>query len=125
MSDTLTTRQAAELLHQHEHTIEHWAREAKIPAHRIGRKYVYMRDELIQWIREQPAKRSACPSTAEVKPTGSSSPGQAKRRLESLLKPATDKPRRNTTTAVRQNSGDSESSATVRELHSRQPLPTG
>ena len=77
MTDALTLPEAAALLHQHEHTVELWAREAKIPAHRVGRKYLFLRSELIDWISKQPAKRAPCPSIAEVTPTGSSSPGQA------------------------------------------------
>ncbi len=46
MTDTLTLPEAAALLHQHPHTVEAWAREAKIPAHRVGRRYLFLRTEL-------------------------------------------------------------------------------
>ena len=47
------------------------------------------------------------------------------RQLKSLLAPATAPRRRSTTTVAQRNSGESESSATVLELHSRMRLPTG
>lgn len=125
---TLDLPAAAALLHQHEHTVEAWARAGKVPAHRVGRRYVFITAELLAWIAAQPATRdAACRSTdAPAAATGgSSSARQARRRLENLLAPPTAPLRRNTTTAAPPNSGASAASASVLELHSRQRLPTG
>lgn len=125
MSDTLNLVGAAALLHQHEHTVEDWARRGMIPAHKVGRRWVFLRAELLAWIAEQPATREVRCSTNAAVSGGSSYPSLARSRLESLLAQPTGKPHRNTTTPARRNSGASTNSANVRELHSRRPLPIG
>lgn len=128
MTDTMTIDAAAELLHVHVHTLEAWARAGLVPAHRIGRRYLFLRAELLAWIADQPASRNCapCPSTVAAEPGGSSyTPAAAARRLEKALGLTTAARRRNSMTAELPNSGEPESSASVRELHSRKPVPTG
>jgi excisionase family DNA binding protein len=52
----LTTAQAAELLHVHVEYLRKMVREDRIPAHRFpgGREIRFVRDELIQWVQDQP-----------------------------------------------------------------------
>ena len=52
----LTTAQAAELLHVHVEYLRKMVREERIPAHRFpgGREIRFVRDELIQWVQDQP-----------------------------------------------------------------------
>src|SRR5438552_1672317 len=109
VTPTLDLRSAAALLHQHEHTVEAWARKRKIPAHRVGRRWLFVSEELIDWIREQPGGLE-CRSTGAAASGGACSPQKATQRLRSLLAPATVKRRRNGTTAAPPNSGASESS---------------
>lgn len=125
MSDTLDLSGAAALLYQHEHTVEDWARRRIIPAHKVGRRWLFLRAELLAWIAEQPATKEVRCSTSAAMSGGSSYPSLARSRLESLLAPPTVRPRRSTTTSGRPSSGASTGSANVRELHSRKPLPTG
>ena len=52
----LTTAQAADLLHVHVEYLRRMVREERIPAHRFpgGREIRFLRDELIQWVADQP-----------------------------------------------------------------------
>jgi len=52
----LTTAMAAELLHVHVEYLRRMVREGRIPAHRFpgGREIRFHRDELIEWVRNQP-----------------------------------------------------------------------
>jgi excisionase family DNA binding protein len=52
----LTTAMAAELLHVHVEYLRRMVREGRIPAHRFpgGREIRFHRDELIEWVRDQP-----------------------------------------------------------------------
>jgi excisionase family DNA binding protein len=52
----LTTAMAAELLHVHVEYLRRMVREGRIPAHRFpgGREIRFHRDELIQWVKDQP-----------------------------------------------------------------------
>jgi excisionase family DNA binding protein len=52
----LTTAMAAELLHVHVEYLRRMVREGRIPAHRFpgGREIRFHRDELIEWVRQQP-----------------------------------------------------------------------
>src|SRR3954467_12101561 len=62
----LTTAMAADLLHVHVEYLRRMVREGRIPAHRFpgGREIRYLRDELIEWVRQQPGENRA-PSAAE------------------------------------------------------------
>ena len=42
-------------------TVRRKTREGRIPAHQMpgGRSYMYLKDELLDWIRAQPASRPA------------------------------------------------------------------
>lgn len=53
MSPTLDSTEAAEMLHIHKNTLENMARDGKIPACKPGKKWVYLSEELINWLREQ------------------------------------------------------------------------
>ena len=55
-SPILTTAQAAELLQVHVEYLRRMVREGRIPAHRFpgGREIRFLRDELIQWVADQP-----------------------------------------------------------------------
>ncbi|MDZ4826026.1 MAG: helix-turn-helix domain-containing protein [Actinomycetota bacterium] len=52
----LTTAQAAELLQVHVEYLRRMVREDRIPAHRFpgGREIRFHRDEIIDWVRNQP-----------------------------------------------------------------------
>lgn len=50
MSNLLTTEQVAAMLHRTPRTILEWARNKKIPCHKIGRRWLYPEEELRAWI---------------------------------------------------------------------------
>lgn len=62
----LTTAQAAELLQVHVEYLRRMVREGRIPAHRFpgGREIRFHRDELIEWVRDQPG-HDRSPGAAE------------------------------------------------------------
>jgi len=64
--EILTTAMAAEMLHVHVEYLRRMVREERIPAHRFpgGREIRFLRDELIQWVREQPGEDRS-PSAAD------------------------------------------------------------
>ena len=46
----LTSREAAELLRMHYKTLERWAREGRIPAHFLHRRWFFRASELDTWV---------------------------------------------------------------------------
>ncbi len=54
--EILTTAMAAEMLHVHVEYLRRMVREDRVPAHRFpgGREIRFLRDELIQWVADQP-----------------------------------------------------------------------
>jgi excisionase family DNA binding protein len=54
--EILTTAMAAELLHVHVEYLRKMVREERVPAHRFpgGREIRFLRDELLEWVRNQP-----------------------------------------------------------------------
>ena len=120
---TVDVRRASVLLHLHPHTVDSWARIGKIPAHKIGRRWLFLTEELLAWVGDQPGCK--CPYTSAGRSTGYTSPLRAARRLENLLTPVTRRRPRNTTTAGLPNCGALAGSASVLELHLRKPPRTG
>ncbi|MGR9044895.1 MAG: helix-turn-helix domain-containing protein [Gammaproteobacteria bacterium] len=51
--NTLTLQQAAELLKLHPQTILQKARAGKLPAAKLGKCWVFIEQDLIEWIRSQ------------------------------------------------------------------------
>lgn len=47
----LTTKEAADFLRIHEKTMCRLAREGKVPGNRIGGKWRFIKDDLVQWIK--------------------------------------------------------------------------
>ena len=57
----LNTEQVAELLMLDIDTVRRLARDERLPAHRLpgGRSFRFLRDELLEWLRRQPANNPA------------------------------------------------------------------
>ena len=57
----MTAVQAAEFLSVHPEYLRQMVRDGRVPAHKIpgGRGWRFLRDELVDWIREQPSQASA------------------------------------------------------------------
>src|SRR5262249_34162625 len=68
--EILTTALAAEMLHVHVEYRRRMVREERIPAHRFpgGREIRFLRDELIEWVREQPGSDQSPSAAAKSSP---------------------------------------------------------
>ena len=77
--DVLDVREVAELLHMPLSTIFDYARRGVIPGHKLGRRWVFLHDELDAALRSAP--RSAMPSPAP-QPPGSQAPTRTRRTLK-------------------------------------------
>jgi excisionase family DNA binding protein len=77
--DVLDVREVAELLHMPLSTIFDYARRGVIPGHKLGRRWVFLHDELDAALRSAP--RSAMPPTA-LQPPASPTPTRTKRTLK-------------------------------------------
>lgn len=53
VDEILTTREIAKLLRVSPITIRKLIREDSLPAHKMGRKYVYLRTEIMEWIKNR------------------------------------------------------------------------
>jgi excisionase family DNA binding protein len=64
--EILTTAMAADMLHVHVEYLRRMVREDRVPAHRFpgGREIRFLRDELIQWVADQPG-HDRSPSSEE------------------------------------------------------------
>ena len=93
--DTLDTQQAAQFLHIHPVTLQGKARRGEIPGAKIGKQWVFLRLDLVAYVRAQYVARVSqgdtqeiigCHSTsARIRPTGGlSSPSWAKTYHEAL-----------------------------------------
>jgi excisionase family DNA binding protein len=77
--DVLDVREVAELLHMPLSTIFDYARRGVLPGHKLGRRWVFLHDELDAALRSAP--RSVLPSPAP-QPPGSQAPTRTKRTLK-------------------------------------------
>jgi excisionase family DNA binding protein len=77
--DVLDVREVAELLHMPLSTIFDYARRGVIPGHKLGRRWVFLHEEIDAALRSAP--RSAMPSPA-AQPPGSHGPIRAKGTLK-------------------------------------------
>jgi excisionase family DNA binding protein len=70
--DVLDGRQVAELLHLPSSTVLEYARRGVIPAHKLGRRWVFIRDELAAALRAVPQTepRRSHPSAQPRRDTG-------------------------------------------------------
>jgi len=51
--EILTTKETAQLLRVSPMTIRKFIREASLPAHKMGRKWVFLKSEILDWIRNR------------------------------------------------------------------------
>ena len=77
--DVLDVREVAELLHIPLSTIFDYARRGVIPGHKLGRRWVFLHDELDAAVRSAPCSPMPPPAS---QPPGSQAPTPAKRTLK-------------------------------------------
>lgn len=96
-TNLLTLRQTAELLQVNPETVRRLAQARKIPSAKIGRKWVFIQQDLAQYIRSQYSnaesvvqvvdndEESLCQSTLETTSGGLSSSHQTEKEYDALL----------------------------------------
>ena len=107
MSRTLTLQEAADMLHVCPETVV-WCINARgLPAAKIGRAWVLVDEDVIQWLRQQYREEGRCDSgsAGEKQSGGPISPSQG-RELREALAPQTRRRRRNGPPDLRPISGD-------------------
>ncbi len=57
--DVLDGRDVAELLHLPISTVLEYARRGLLPGHKLGRRWIFLRDEIEAAVRSRPGDRSA------------------------------------------------------------------
>ena len=62
--EVLTTEEAAKLLHVHPGTVTQFAAQGRVPAQRVGRRWLFRRTTLLQWLNGEYIHRSEVPQQA-------------------------------------------------------------
>jgi excisionase family DNA binding protein len=109
MTRTLTLEQAAAMLNTTAERTSQCIQNQGLPAARVGRAYVLIDDDIIDWLRKQyvqPTRGTGCGSTnASQAVSGGSILGPAARALDAALAPSTRPRRKSTPPRLRQVSG--------------------
>lgn len=97
---TLDLNEAAAFLHLHPHTLEAKARAGEIPGAKPGKRWVFIDDDLANWLRAQyrtESQADAAPSNPAMMVTaGNAGRNSAAMRLQDLLTRPAKKSRRTT-----------------------------
>jgi excisionase family DNA binding protein len=107
---TLNLQEAAGLLHMHVVTVRNKARSGELPAAKIGKRWLFLEIDLINWLRlhypaqalqgDKPNEVSLCRSTnVKIALSGGLSSPSTDDAYKKALGLTTARPRRNTTTA--------------------------
>jgi excisionase family DNA binding protein len=62
--DMLDVREVAQLLHMPASTVLEFARRGVIPGHKLGRRWIFLRDEIEASVRQAPSRRQAPAASA-------------------------------------------------------------
>jgi len=102
MAATLDLSEAAALLRMHSSTLRQAAKAGLIPGAKIGRAWVFVEVDLLNYIRcrypdswRAQSEEQTCHSESVETSGGLASPGQAARELDKALAQAIGRPRRN------------------------------
>lgn len=102
---TLDIIEAADFLHCSDDTIRELVASGELPGAKVGRKWVFVDVDLVEWLRTQYARGvKTCPSTKSAKSGISTLPIMG-RELENLLKPQTSAKRRKSMTSEKLSYG--------------------
>jgi hypothetical protein len=108
---TIGLQEAARLLRMSEDALMRKARAGIVPGDKPGREWVFIREDLLAWLRER-MKARACRSTAILRARSGGSDSQlAASRLDARLKQLTATPQTNSKRAFALISGGRSSSA--------------
>jgi excisionase family DNA binding protein len=116
MSRTLDLDQAAKLLHLHPDTVQQRAKAGEIPAAKPGKCWVFVEEDLIDWLRSQyfSNRRTKEKCSTNVEKLGGLISDTLDEEFDNLVKPATVKRHRNTTTVLKPDFGNKKNSAKPR-----------
>ena len=64
MDDVMTLQEASVVLHCHPEVLRRWARAGRIPGSKIGKRWLFIRSDLIDYVRSHQHEVSSCPSIA-------------------------------------------------------------
>ncbi|MGL4576197.1 MAG: helix-turn-helix domain-containing protein [Burkholderiaceae bacterium] len=94
----LTRAELAARWRTSEETISDCVHRRGLPAYRVGRDWLFIEADCINWLRTQPIKGDACGSTSEEKKASGGSIGalRASSLLDAVLAPQTGRRRRST-----------------------------
>ena len=108
MPRTLNLDQAAELLFTTPETVADCIKHRGLQAARIGRAYVLIEDDVINWLRTQYPEATKCDSTnAQARPIGTPVlPAPTANELASALAPNPKRRRKNSRPTLRMIAGD-------------------
>jgi excisionase family DNA binding protein len=119
--NTLDLEAAAKFLYASESTVLELVGTGELPAAKIGRKWVFVDIDLIEYIRSKytpKTKGAKCHSTNEGKSGGYISPS-TDRELDDLLTPVTKRRPKHSTTTLRLVSENEKSLAKPSPMHSK------
>src|SRR5579864_8974130 len=106
---TVGLKEAANILHISEDCLLRKARAGKVPGAKIGRRWVFIRTDLLELIRKQYQER-ACHSIANLRvPSGGSDSRLVESKLDAALAQLTGKPRTSLNRSSGRNCGGSTS----------------
>src|SRR4051812_47916402 len=112
---TLTLDEAADMLKTCTETVSECIRSRGLPAVKIGRAWVLVDDDVINWLRQQYGKDLKCASIPAASAASSGSMSQSQgRELHAALEPQANPRRRNGRPNLRTIPGGQESSETRR-----------
>lgn len=49
--ETLTTQEAAEILHMHPTSLTRKAKKGEVPARKVGKRWIFVKEHLIEWLK--------------------------------------------------------------------------
>jgi hypothetical protein len=87
--DMLDAGEVADLLRMPVSTVLDFARRDLIPGHKLGRRWIFLRDEIVTSVREAPGRRSARASSG-MRAIGVASPARERRRRYPRAVPSSD-----------------------------------
>ena len=110
--NTVDLHGAAALLFMHPEVLRRWAKIGKIPGAKIGKRWVFVTDDLVNYLRSQYAwnrqalqvtsrKESTCHFRSAEQPGGSNASLQMESEYKNLLGLATKPSRKNTSTIAK------------------------
>ncbi|MBU2802677.1 helix-turn-helix domain-containing protein [Acidithiobacillus caldus] len=105
MVRTFNLEEASEFLHLHPDTLQQMAKHGEIPAAKPGKRWVFIEEDLVDWLRDRYRKdKNQCSGNAVT--FGGSISSTMEDAFDALVGRQIERKRRSTTTDSRLNSGN-------------------